>query len=93
MKVKVDENLPDEFGEILRAAGFRAHSVREERLSGGPDAVVLNRIRAEGRVLITLDLDFANILAYPPAGLPGIVVIRSKTQDNAAAAWKGGLQA
>lgn len=29
-----------------------------------------------GRVLVTLDGDFANLLRYPPAGTPGIVRLR-----------------
>ena len=38
--------------------------------------------RSEGRVLITLDLDFANIRAYPPAEYAGIIILRSKEQDK-----------
>ena len=34
-------------------------------------------------MLITLDLDFANIQAYPPGHYAGIVVLRPKTQDRA----------
>ena len=34
-------------------------------------------------MLITLDLDFSNIRAYPPSEHPGIVVIRLKSQDKA----------
>jgi len=30
LKFKVDENLPEEFGGILRSAGFAADTVREE---------------------------------------------------------------
>jgi hypothetical protein len=31
---------------------------------------------------MTLDLDFANVQAYPPKSHSGIVVIRSKSQDK-----------
>jgi len=31
---------------------------------------------------MTLDLDFSNIQDYPPSSSPGIIVIRSKAQDN-----------
>jgi hypothetical protein len=34
--------------------------------------------------LITLDLDFANIRAYPPSAHPGIIVLRLKRQDKQA---------
>lgn len=82
MKFKVDENLPGEFAELLRAAGFAADTVGEERLSGARDSEVLERSHTEDRALVTLDLDFSNIQAYPPASTPGIVVIRTKTQDK-----------
>ena len=39
--------------------------------------------RIKSRVLLTLDLDFANIRAYPPERYPGIIVLRLKTQDKA----------
>lgn len=40
--------------------------------------------QAEERCLITLDLDFANIWAYPPAQYFGIIVLRQKRQDKRA---------
>ena len=36
----------------------------------------------EGRVLVTLDMDFADIRAYPPSGFPGIIVLRLGRQDR-----------
>jgi predicted nuclease of predicted toxin-antitoxin system len=41
---------------------FDADSVFQEQLSGAPDESVLARSRTEDRVLITLDLDFSNII-------------------------------
>ncbi len=86
MKFKVDENLPTEYASILREAGFEADTVSDEKLSGAGDSVLSERCRAEDRVLMTLDLDFANVQAYPPKSHPGIVVFRSvfrsKSQDK-----------
>ena len=39
--------------------------------------------KREGRVLITLDLDFGDIRAYPPHEFPGILVLRLRKQDRA----------
>src|SRR6266446_2417075 len=36
----------------------------------------------EERILVTLDLDFANVRAYPPGSHAGIVVLRSRSQDK-----------
>ena len=82
MKFKVDENLPTEYASILREAGFGADTVSDEKLSGAGDSALSERCRAEDRVLMTLDLDFANVQAYPPKSHPGIVVFRSKSQDK-----------
>lgn len=43
MNVKLDENLPAELLEDLRAAGHEADTVRDEALTGAPDAHVLDR--------------------------------------------------
>ena len=76
MKFKIDENLPTEYAPILREAGFEADTVSDEKLSGAGDSVLSEC------VLMTLDLDFANVQAYPPKSHPGIVVFRSKSQDK-----------
>jgi len=36
----------------------------------------------EGRTLLTLDLDFADIRLYPPPSFPGIIVLRLATQSR-----------
>jgi predicted nuclease of predicted toxin-antitoxin system len=82
LNFKIDENLPAECAALLRGAGFGADTVAEENLAGADDAAIARGVRAEGRVLITLDLDFANIQAYPPATHSGIVVLRLKRQDK-----------
>lgn len=75
-------NLPVEAAQTLRSAGFGADTVGEENLSGVEDERVATASRSKGRVLVTLDLDFANIRAYPPAEHPGIIVLRVKHQDK-----------
>jgi predicted nuclease of predicted toxin-antitoxin system len=80
---KIDENLPAEAAEILRSIGFVADTVADENLSGAEDETVATASRSEGRILVTLDLDFANIRAYPPGEHTGIIVLRVKRQDRA----------
>ena len=84
MKFKIDENLPAECALIFRQAGFEAATVAEQNLSGADDLVLFERCRAESRVLVTLDLDFANVQAYPPGSHSGIVVLQSNSQDKSA---------
>ncbi len=83
MKLKIDENLPAECAVLLRKAGLEADTVSDERLEGASDAVVARRSQEEDRVLVTLDLDFANVQNYPPSQHAGIIVLRPKRQDKA----------
>jgi predicted nuclease of predicted toxin-antitoxin system len=76
MRAKLDENLPVEAAEFLRAAGWECDSVYEEGLAGADDPEVAAACQAGARVLFTLDLDFADIRAYPPSEYVGIVVLR-----------------
>ena len=80
VEFKIDENLPSEACLILRGAGHDAVSVLDQQLGGYPDSDIAAVCRSELRVLVTLDTDFANILAYPPENFPGIVVIRTEDQ-------------
>ena len=57
-------------------------TVADESLSGANDAIVAGASRSEDRILVTLDLDFANIRAYPPGEHSGIIVLRVKHQDK-----------
>ena len=53
MRCKIDENLPAEAADLLRAGGHECHTVFDERLGGEVDARVHEQCRREGRVLLT----------------------------------------
>ena len=76
MKVKLDENLPTELLDDLRAAGHEADTVHDEALAGAPDSTILDRVLHDRRVLFTLDKGIANVRAYPPERHAGIVLFR-----------------
>jgi predicted nuclease of predicted toxin-antitoxin system len=82
VKLKIDENLPDEAADPLRSAGHDVETARSEGLAGSPDERIAEVCRAEGRALVTLDTDFGNVRAFPPADYPGIVVLRPPSQDK-----------
>ncbi len=82
LRFKIDENLPTEAAALIQAAGHECHTVFDEGLAGTPDPVLSERCRAEGRVLLTLDLDFADIRSYPPDRFAGIVVFRPFEPDR-----------
>lgn len=80
MRVKLDENLPTDIAEALRAHGHDVETVIGEGLTGSPDAQVVSAAGREGRILMTLDRGMADIRAYPPGSHPGIVVFRLDDQ-------------
>ena len=76
----VDEDLPLSLACAMRDAGWSTSHVREVGLRGAPDAQVIARAKEHGEVLVTADLEFANIVAYPPGSHAGIVVVRLSTE-------------
>ena len=80
MNFKLDENLPVEAADLMRKAGHDVKTVPDEKLQGARDPLLLDRCIAEDRVLVSLDTEFADIRAYPPEDLPGIIVLRLKSQ-------------
>jgi Domain of unknown function (DUF5615) len=76
VRFKLDENLLVELLDDLRAAGHEADGLRDEGLIGASDDVVLELVRRESRVLLTLDKGIADVRAYPPEVHAGIVLFR-----------------
>jgi predicted nuclease of predicted toxin-antitoxin system len=72
----IDESLPRAVTRVLASAGHEALDARDAGLRGQPDDEVAGRAAAEGRIVVTADLDFSNALRFPPGTHPGIVVAR-----------------
>ena len=82
MRFKLDENLPLDLAEVLRSAGHDAVTVVEQNLGGTSDSNLFDVCKFEGRALLTLDTDFADIRTYPPGTHHGIVVFRLARLDK-----------
>ncbi|MBA7606195.1 hypothetical protein ES703_13343 [subsurface metagenome] len=82
MKFKIDENLPADVAEILEQSGYDTTTVLNQQLGGASDIEITSFCRKEGRALITLDTDFANIRNYPPQKFPGLIVLHLYRQDK-----------
>lgn len=76
LKIKLDENLSRHLKTTLRNIGIDAVMVTDEGLLSQLDPVIASAAREEGRMLFTLDLEFADLRKYPAGNHPGIVLFR-----------------
>jgi predicted nuclease of predicted toxin-antitoxin system len=76
VKLFLDENLSPQHAAELRTEGHDAVAVFEVGLSGATDEQVLRFAVENGRVLVTLDADFANVMRFPPAQTLGVVRLK-----------------
>lgn len=82
MQFKIDENLPDALVALLEEHGHDACTARQQRLNGHPDMDLAIACRTERRAIVTLDLDFSDITAFPPEEYAGIIVLRVRSQSK-----------
>jgi predicted nuclease of predicted toxin-antitoxin system len=83
MRILLDENLPTDLIEALRALGHDVAHVCSRNLAGHPDPDVRALAEAEERLLITQDIRFADARAFVRGEHGGIALVRLK---------KGGLR-
>jgi predicted nuclease of predicted toxin-antitoxin system len=76
MKLKLDENLSRHLRPALIALGHDVLTAADENLLSRPDVEVAGSAAREGRMLLTLDVEFADLRKYPPGSHPGIVLFR-----------------
>ena len=76
MKLKLDENLSRHLKTRLNDLGHDVSTTADENLLSQPDTVVAAAAYAEGRILLTLDIEFADLRKYQPGTHPGIVLVR-----------------
>jgi predicted nuclease of predicted toxin-antitoxin system len=85
VRFKVDENLPAEIAEALRASGYAADTVGEEGLSGSSDLDVVAAAASDARILLTLDKGIASQVRRVAVLHHGIVLFRPKSTGRGTA--------
>jgi len=76
MKFLLDMGISVEVAAFLRSTGHEAEHLHELRLGTLSDSDILARAVSESRIVVTHDLDFANLLAASSAKLPSVIVFR-----------------
>lgn len=77
MKLILDADVPRSFLNNLKQEGFDVIDVRDLPSHPLKDKEIFNLACRDKRILITRDLDFSNILNYPPSKSWGIIVLRT----------------
>jgi predicted nuclease of predicted toxin-antitoxin system len=76
MRIKLDENLSRHLKPFLNDLGHDTQTAADEGLLSRPDTEVAKAAIREGRMLFTLDVEFADLRKHPPGMHPGIILFR-----------------
>jgi predicted nuclease of predicted toxin-antitoxin system len=82
MRFKLDENVHPAVADLLADAGHDALTVRQQGMQGCFDDALVDHFRGESRILVSLDLDFADLRTYPPAKTAGLIILRLHSQSR-----------
>ncbi len=69
--------------KALRQEGHDAVHLREQGLQRLPDEEILGKARQENRIILTFDLDFADLLALGMAQSPSVMIFRLSNETPA----------
>ena len=76
MKFLADMGVALRIVEWLREDGHDALHLREEGLHRLPDGDIFEKAAAEGRIVLTFDLDFGEIVASSGRRTPSVILFR-----------------
>ena len=76
LRLLSDQCVPAEITEHLRQQGHHITLLREVLPIRSPDQLVIAKAQELGAILLSLNGDFADIVAYPPASYLGIVAVQ-----------------
>ena len=80
MKFLADVGISAATVRMLREQGHEALHLREQDLHRLPDPEVMEKARAEDRIVLTFDLDFTDLLALGVRDSPSVVIFRLRDQ-------------
>ena len=84
MEFKLDENFGRTIQKLLEQAGHDARTVHEEDLQGATDPEIFEAAKGEGRILLTMDHDFGNVLLFRHTECAGVAIVNPPGRPSAA---------
>lgn len=82
MSILIDQCVPRKYLRILIEWGYQTSLVQQHIRADSPDPDVIKLAQTLDAVLLTVDLDFANIIDYPPQYYGGIVVMKYEIAND-----------
>jgi predicted nuclease of predicted toxin-antitoxin system len=79
VRLKLDENLSSYLKPALSSLQHDVSTAADQKLLSQPDTAIAAAANGEGRTLLTLDLEFADLRKYPPGSHPGIILFRPRS--------------
>ena len=76
MKFLGDMGVSKTVINTLRNDGYDAIHLRDEGLQTLPDDNIILKAKDEGRIILTFDLDFGELLAFSGDSLPSVIIFR-----------------
>jgi len=71
-----DQCVPAEISDFLQRCGHQVTLLRQVLPIRSPDPDVIAKAQELGAILLSLNGDFSDIVAYPPASYRGIIAIQ-----------------
>jgi len=62
--------------QIFRGAGYEVFRLRDHIPTDSADSIVISKAQELDSILVSLNGDFADIVAYPPANYKGIIALQ-----------------
>ncbi len=76
MKFLADMGISPKTVRFLHLLGYQAVHLHQEGLDRLSDTEILQLARRDGRILLTHDLDFGDLLAASKAEMPSVIIFR-----------------
>jgi predicted nuclease of predicted toxin-antitoxin system len=76
LRFLADQCVPGEVSDFLSNSGYEVVLLRDVLPIRSPDSIVIQKAQELGAILVSLNGDFADIVAYPPRSFLGIVALQ-----------------
>jgi predicted nuclease of predicted toxin-antitoxin system len=77
-----DQCVPTLVIQVLQDSGYEVHRLRDHIPTNSPDEIVISQAQILGAILVSLNGDFADIVAYPPSEFNGIIALQVRNHPE-----------